>query len=179
LFDNFIGKNKRFLNLQLFLHPVMCENTNCKTDSARAASVGHIKCLKYAHDNGFAWEPDTTMWAAMEGKLECLIYAHENGCPWHIYTSHFAASTGQIECLKYAHENGCPWHSYSAWNAAFYASENLGNIKCLEYIFENYDVSWEDANLEKDFEKFPKESQIFIDIVREEWKLGKGKNIKG
>ena len=58
----------------------------------------------------------------------------------------------------------------------YIAAEN-GHLECLVYIYKNYgDVAtWENANLEKEFEDFPYEIQAYINSVRENWKAGLNK----
>ena len=133
---------------------LLCKNEECRTNTSIAAYNGHIECLKYAF--------------YMRSQE-----AHENNYPWHPQTTRAAASNGQLECLKYAHLHGCPWDPRTTYTSAI-----NGHIECLKYIFEYCDISWEDADLEKDFDQFPKESQKFIELVREEWK-SPGVNIKG
>src|SRR5207249_1163992 len=58
---------------------------------------GELKCLKYAHDNGCAWDEETCAYAAENGHLECLKYAHENNCPWNVSTCNSAAYGGYLE----------------------------------------------------------------------------------
>ncbi len=101
--------------------------------------------------------------------LECLIYAHDHGAPWHPYTTFNAAYNGDLECLKYAHENGCPWHSKTTNSAALNE-----NIECRKYIYEHCGdiVTWEESQLENNFERFSKECQNYINRVEEEWKAG-------
>jgi hypothetical protein len=74
-------------------------------DTSLSATQNHIDCLKYLHENGCPWHPDTTNVAAENGNLDCLIYAHENGCPWHIDTVNSAAMAGHIDCALYASKN--------------------------------------------------------------------------
>jgi hypothetical protein len=74
----------------------------------QAAYDGHLKCLKYLHENGCAWNVWSCAFAALNGHLECLKYLHENGCEWDEFTCAYAASGGHLECLRYLHENGCP-----------------------------------------------------------------------
>jgi len=74
---------------------------------SEAALMGHLDCLKYAHENGCPWDTKTCSEAALMGHLDCLKYAHENGCPWDTKTCSEAAEGGHFDCLKYAHENGC------------------------------------------------------------------------
>jgi len=85
------------------------------------------------------------------------------------------AKYGNVECLEYlcniSHEYY--WHPKTTRCAAL-----CGQITCLKYIFENNIIAWEDANLQNDFGKFPKESQEFINLVRDDWKF-LGQNIKG
>ena len=43
-----------------------------------AARNGHLECLRYAHENGCGWDPNTTSVAARDGRLECLKYIYEH-----------------------------------------------------------------------------------------------------
>ena len=63
----------------------------------------------------------------------------------------------------------CEWHPRTT-----YAAARHGELECLMYIYEKCgDVAtWENSNLEKDFEDFPKEIRDYIDSVRENWKSG-------
>ena len=97
-----------------------------------AAFHGHLKCLKYLHENGCSWYACTCSNAAFNGHFECLKYAHENGCPWNEYTCADAARYGHIKCLKYAHKNGCPWDNW----VCYWAAEN-GHLECIKYAHEN------------------------------------------
>jgi hypothetical protein len=68
-----------------------------------AAYNGHLKCLKYLHENGCPWNKEATEVAAENGHLECLKYLHKNGCP----IKKQPIKTGlTIKCLKYLHDNG-------------------------------------------------------------------------
>ncbi|CAI6356034.1 unnamed protein product [Macrosiphum euphorbiae] len=65
----------------------------------RSSVQRHMKCLKYAHENGCPWEEDT-----------CLAYAFENGCYIQEYTCSQATLYGHLEYLNYAREIGCHWN---------------------------------------------------------------------
>ncbi|XP_050433532.1 uncharacterized protein LOC126847778 [Adelges cooleyi] len=124
-----------------------------------AAAHGHMKCLKYAHENGAIWNNLTYINAAKAGRLDCMKYAFENGCTWgpwrYIYTAagpvdHMcriqpeqtvcavAAEYGHLDCLKFAFENGCAWDAFTT-NAAAKA----GHLDCLRYAHEN-DCPWDE-----------------------------------
>jgi len=53
-------------------------------------------------------ESDTCAAAAAGGHLRCLRYAHENGCPWDFRVRFEAAVRGHRDCLMYAERHGCP-----------------------------------------------------------------------
>lgn len=133
-------------------NPQQCDGRGCLDywDCSRAASRGHLECLKFAHARGEKQRGTTTA-AAQAGQLECLKYAHKNGFPWGdnptaegwddegqpitikgVGTTASAASRGQFECLKYAHENGCPWDE----NTTAEACRN-GHLDCLKYAHES------------------------------------------
>ena len=89
-----------------------------------------------------------------------------------------AAMVGHMECFVSAIADS-KWEKTTTWTAATY-----GNLEILMYIYENCrDVAtWEDADLEEDFEDFDEDIQAYINSVREDWKAGLNKpgcNIKG
>ena len=99
---------------------------------AAAARMGHVGRLKYAHENGCAWDERACFEAAWGGHLECLQYLHENGCPWAENACTAAATGGHLECLQYLHENECAWDENTCFEAA-----NHGHLESLRYAHEN------------------------------------------
>ena len=97
-----------------------------------AAYKGHLDCLKYLHENGCPWDANTCEGAAAGGFIQCLKYAREHGCPWESNTINSAALHGCLDCLQYAHENGCIWHEETTKSASRH-----GNFECLKYAVEN------------------------------------------
>ena len=55
-----------------------CNDINCKESTYYAAKNGHLKCLRYAHENEHEWSQRTTYAAAGYGHLECLRYIYEH-----------------------------------------------------------------------------------------------------
>jgi len=111
---------------------------------SKAAENGHLDCLRYAHENGCAWDENTCAVAA-DGHLDCLRYAHENGCAWDKDTCENAAATGHLDCLRYAHENGCAWDE----NICFIAIE-YGHLDCVKYVIANTRYYYDDINYKKE-----------------------------
>ena len=97
-----------------------------------AAAGGQLSCLKYAHEQGCSWE-QTCAGAARTGHLACLRYAHEHGCWWDEMTCEMAAATGHLECLQYAHEQGCPWVAATICEFAVRGR----HLDCLLYCYQN------------------------------------------
>ena len=100
---------------------------------AAAAGLGHLRRLKYAHENGCPWDKRACEAAAEGGHLECLKYLHENGCLWDKSACQAAAEGGHLESLKYLHENGCPWDERACCQAA----AEGGHLESLKYLHEN------------------------------------------
>ena len=107
-------------------------NEPFSTDTETMCAWGLLNFLKYAHENGCAWDTDTCSKSAENGHIACLKYAHENNCAWNTDTCSKASENGHIACLKYAHERNCNWTSKTCYNAAV-----CGHIDCLKYAHEN------------------------------------------
>ena len=56
-----------------------CDECKCAND---AAKNGHLRCLKYLHENGCPWDQWAYLDAEENGQLDCLDYLHKNGCPY-------------------------------------------------------------------------------------------------
>ena len=64
---------------------------------------GHLHCLKYVHNNGFALTNKICEFAAKNGEIECLQYAYENCVNPNIDTVVIEAiNSNQMDCLEYA-----------------------------------------------------------------------------
>ena len=99
-------------------------NTYCKK--------GYLQCIKYCHEHGRPWPPETTMWAAYYKSLQILKYCHEHGCPWHHETMYCAAQSNNWEIVKYCHVHGCEWTSF----ATYFAAQH-NNFEMLKYCHEH------------------------------------------
>jgi hypothetical protein len=65
-----------------------------------AASAGNLEMLKWAHNNGCAWDKDTCLDAAQHDHLAVLQWAVEHQCPVDLQ-----------QCLQFAPSKG-PTHSW-------------------------------------------------------------------
>jgi hypothetical protein len=45
-----------------------------------AAANGHLQCLKYLHENEFAWDANVCNSAYKNGHMECFEFARSKGC---------------------------------------------------------------------------------------------------
>jgi hypothetical protein len=119
-----------------FLHENNYDEWTWKT-TANAAKGGYLECLRYAYTNGCKWNFWTTAWAAGEGNLKCLIYAHEHGCDWDWRTTKWAAGNGELLCLIYAVKFKCDWNIVAPACAAL-----EGRLKCLKFFVSiGFDIS--------------------------------------
>ena len=112
------------------------------------------------------------MFSSCHQRFATLSCQNEN-CRTNTYV---AAQNGHLECLQYAHLHGCHWHPETTRVAA-----RNGHLECLKYIFDNCNIQWQDTKLEENFEDFSKETQDFIEHVKEYWKAGlnkPGRNVK-
>ena len=142
------------------MYGVVANMTSSK-QSKKQRSQDHLACLKYLHEIGCDWTPNTDETdegheytflcnaAALVGDLDCLKYLHENGCYWDYTALGEAANGGNIDCLKYAHlkmleeatnddkkDTNYPWgdYGYACWMAVATCRDN---IDCLKYAYEN------------------------------------------
>jgi hypothetical protein len=124
-----------------------CVANECPVDEcacAKAASNGHLECLKYLHEEVKApWDWRTGTWAASNGHLHILEYLVDRKYDTNGQLACTdAAENGHLDCLKYLHEVAkAPWGKYTASWAA-----EKGHLHILEYLVEReYDEYDEDA----------------------------------
>ncbi len=74
-----------------------------------AAMYGHVECLEYLLDNGFAVCIDSTKRAfaaaAANGRLECLEILHRRGLKWDLNTYHCAIANGLTAYAEHMREH--------------------------------------------------------------------------
>lgn len=78
------------------------------TFTKTASRYGRLDCLKYLHENDYAWTATACSSAAEKGHLDCLKYLHENGCKWDKRSYKMALKNKHILCEKYLFDNNCP-----------------------------------------------------------------------
>jgi hypothetical protein len=128
-----------FENIELFIvtdHLEMIKQIKMDKRQQRifchlSAKYGKLDLLKYAHEQGYDWDENTSSNAVEHGHLDCLKYLHEQGCPWDEGTCSDTALNGHLDCLQYAHEHGCPWDK---WTCAYAARK--GHLECLQYAIK-------------------------------------------
>jgi hypothetical protein len=115
-----------------------CVANRCPIDAwacANAASIGHLECLKYLHEDvKVPWGSVTASWAAVNGHLHILEYLVEREYDeFDKYACSCAAEYGHLNCLKYLHEVAkVPWDSRAVKEAHAYDS-----LQCLQYLLDN------------------------------------------
>jgi len=115
-----------------------CVANECPIDwrtCARAASGGHLECLKYLHEEVKApWGSYTAALAAKYGHLHILEYLVERKFDkYSEFACENAAKYGHLDCLKYLHEIAkAPWDS----RAVREAREN-DQPECVQYLLDN------------------------------------------
>lgn len=62
-----------------------------------AAFGGHLNVLKYAYENGCAWDKWVCIYAVEKKNLDILKYVRKNGCPWDEKTHKNALKIGYKE----------------------------------------------------------------------------------
>lgn len=62
---------------------ILEEKCNVKCILSYLAAVnGDLKCLRYLHEKGYAWDKTTCLIAVYRNNFECFEYARKNGCDW-------------------------------------------------------------------------------------------------
>ncbi len=97
-----------------------------------AAENNQLEIIKWAIENGCAWDGSTCVTAAMFGHIDILKWLRANGCEWNKSTVLYAAKNGHLNILKWAVENGCEWDS----DACYYAKRN-GQLEVVKWALEN------------------------------------------
>ena len=90
---------------QIRLTPFPWSKTACR----HAASFGHLKLLKWLHEQGCPWDFRTFISAAQFGNIEMMEWLYQKKCPWNELTFSSAARSGNLDILKWLHERNCPW----------------------------------------------------------------------
>ena len=62
--------------------------------------------------------PTANPTAPGESPVETLRWARENGCAWNADACLCAAQTGHLEVLQWLRANGCPWDAETCYQAA-------------------------------------------------------------
>lgn len=101
--------------------------------------------MKYAHENGCEYDEKVCECSSLNGHIKCLRYAHENmNCVIDVSTFANAASEGHFKCLKYIHKN-ISTPNIEIYCNSLKSGYLLNNdkiiknryIKCIKYLHEN------------------------------------------
>ena len=68
-----------------------------------------IQILKLLRFNGYEWDENVCIEAAILGNLEVLRWLRYHNCPWDEEVCNEAVRYDHYDILVYAHENGCAW----------------------------------------------------------------------
>ena len=115
-----------------------CVANQCAIDAfscSNAAENGHLKCLKYLHEDVKApWDCETANLAALNGHLHILEYLVEREYDkFDKSACSLAAEYGHLECLKYLHEEvKAPWDC-----EAVRMAREFNHSECLQYLLDN------------------------------------------
>jgi hypothetical protein len=96
-----------------------------------AARAPTLDALKWAHENGFEWNPKVSTVLAKKHP-EGLKWAKDRGCPVEASTCDEVAGTGNLEILIWLRSEGCPWTEQAAIGAV-----KGGHLEVLKWIKEN------------------------------------------
>lgn len=99
---------------------------------AAAAAGGHLNCLIYLYDNGFATDRKVSRYAALNGHMHILEFSHNKNLAWDEKTCANASKNGHMKCLTYLRERNCPWSK----RAYAYAARN-GHYNIIKYLYIN------------------------------------------
>lgn len=98
---------------------------------------GHLDCAIYYLTHADDYQKDDPTYckcAVWNGNIHCLKYLHQNGFAWD-HTIPLQASTyGQTECLRYAIENGCPFSWKTCLDVSCVEYRAARNRECISYL---------------------------------------------
>jgi len=73
-----------------------------------------VRTMKQIRLNPFPWDEWTCYNAAKFGHLKLLKWLHDQGCPWDSNTFEIAAHFGNIEMVEWLYQKKCPWNSWTS-----------------------------------------------------------------
>jgi hypothetical protein len=112
---------------QIRLTPFPWDTETC----SNAAKYGHLKLLKWLHEQGCPWNSNTFQFAAYFGNLEMLEWLYQMKCPWGTMTFSQAAESEDLNLLKWLYERKCPWDGLT-----FSIAVSSGNLEMVEWLHE-------------------------------------------
>lgn len=107
--------------------PFVCQNI---------AKTGNLPLLKWARENEYVWNHNTTSNAAEHGHFEMLKWAFENGCELHRDIFSKALKSNDLEIVKWIHAN----KHVTNYELDLDTCENFlknGNLEMLKWIIKN------------------------------------------
>jgi hypothetical protein len=110
------------------------EGFNDSLSAAQAAVDGRVECLQHFFKSSI--DEYTTMFACRGGHLRCLKYAHEQGADVRANAAILAAGGGYLNCLKYVTENAGLGEALGANEVTrvAMAAVHHGDLDMLQYV---------------------------------------------
>jgi hypothetical protein len=130
-----------------------------------AAKFGHLKLLKWLHEQRCHWGYDTFEYAAHFGDFEILEWLYQNKCErngrecyraavsgnmdvlkwlrerhfnWDVTAFSAAVSAGNFDMVKWMHEQKCPWRKYIVLSEA----AGAGNLAMVKWLHDEQGCPW-------------------------------------
>lgn len=101
-----------------------------KIDCSEIAQFNCLNWLKFAHENNYEWDENTTYNSAENGSLECLKYLIENKCPINIDSLNIIVQKNNLNCLIYFNEIQIIKFTKKLVEIA----SQYGSLDCLKYL---------------------------------------------
>ena len=115
-----------------------CKNVDAGDVCTYATLCSSVEFFKYAHENGYPWDPHALEYAIVVRTVDCLKYAHEQGAPIRrdilqsLYTR--VDTTNVFEIVKYMYEH-VKRENFDDYMLSYFMAR-FGALDVLQFLYD-------------------------------------------